>query len=203
MNHKADWDSINSSRAKQLAILKDQILSLIYSDNPDPINIINNAVIVLTDSMINIYNNLPEKNIKPNTSVPLSIQLLIKQKKIKRAFIKTRNPFLKSALNVISKKLKKLIIKSYRTTDIKKRIQSLQLTNDPKSWRNLKKEMGYSNKGSSYPDQKSDTTIAKTDRVKLKQFAEQLKSVFTTKTDLKDKNLGKEIGNFLILNIQN
>ena len=49
--------------------------------------------------------------------------------------------------------------------------------------------MSYPNKGSSYPDLKSDTTIAKTDRDKLKQFAEQLKSVCGTKIDLKDKNL--------------
>ena len=33
-------------------------------------------------------------------------------------------------------------------------------------------------------------------------FAEQLKSVFATKIDLKDKNLEREIGNFLIFNIQ-
>ena len=34
--HKADWDSINFSLSKQLAILLDQILNLISSDNPDP-----------------------------------------------------------------------------------------------------------------------------------------------------------------------
>ena len=79
--HKADWDSINSSLAKQLTILQDQILNLISSDNPDPINIINNAAIILADSLMNIHNNLPAKHIKPNTSVPLSIQLLVKQKK--------------------------------------------------------------------------------------------------------------------------
>ena len=91
--HKADWDSINCYLAKQLTILQDQILNLISSDNPDPINIINNAATILTDSIVNIHNNLPEKHIKSNTSVPLSSQLLIKQKrKIKRAFIKTRNP---------------------------------------------------------------------------------------------------------------
>ena len=201
--HKADWDSINSSLAKQLTIPQDQILNLISSDNPDPINIINNAATILTDSIVNIHNNLPEKYIKPNTSVPLSIQLLIKQKrKIKRAFIKTRNPFLKSALNAISKKIKKLI-KNHRTTNIQKRIQSLQLTNHSKSWRTLKREMGYPNKGSSHPDLKSDSSIAKTDRDKLKQFAEQLKSAFAMKIDLKDKKLEREIGNFLILNIQN
>ena len=105
--HKADWDSINSSLAKHLTVLQDQILNLISSDNPDPINIIKNAATILTDSIVNIHNNLPEKHIKPNASIPLSIQLLIKQKrKIKRAFIKSRNPFLKSALNAISKKLK-------------------------------------------------------------------------------------------------
>ena len=199
---EADWDSINSSLAKQLTILQDQILNLISSDNPDPINIINDADTILTDSIVNIHNNLSEKNTKPNTSVPLSIQLLIKQKrKIKRAFIKTGNPFLKSALNAISRKIIKLI-KNHRTTDIQKRIQSLQLTNDSKSWRTLKRDMGYPNKGSSYPDLKSVLSIAETDRDKLKQFAEQLKSVFAMKIDPEDKKLEREIGNFLILNIQ-
>ena len=37
---------------------------------------------------------------------------------------------------------------------------------------------------------------------KLKLFAEQLKSVFATKTDLKENNLEIEIRNFLILNFQ-
>ena len=60
--------------------------------------------------------------------------------------------------------------------------------------------MGYLNKGSSYSDLKNDTSIPKTDRDKLKQFTEQLKSVFLTK--IEDKNLEREIGNFLILNIQ-
>ena len=61
--------------------------------------------------------------------------------------------------------------------------------------------MGYPNKGSSYPDLKNDTLAVKTDGDKLKLFAEQLKSVFATKTDLKAKNLERKIGNF-ILNIQ-
>ena len=73
---------------------------------------------------------------------------------IERAFIKTRNPFFKTALNAISKKIKKQI-KNHRTIDIQNRIKSLQLNNDPKSWRTLKKEMGYPNKGSSYPDLKN------------------------------------------------
>ena len=62
--------------------------------------------------------------------------------------------------------------------------------------------MGYSNKGNSYPDLKNDTLISKPDGDKLKLFAEQLQSVFATKIDLKDKNLEREIRNFLILNIQ-
>ena len=45
--------------------------------------------------------------------------------------------------------------------------------------------MAHLNKGSSYPDLKNDTSIAKIDPDKLKQFAEQLKSVFATKIDLK------------------
>ena len=123
----------------------------------------------------------------------MSIRLLIRQKtKIKRAFMKTRNSFLKSALNTVSKKTKKQI-KSHRVTDIQNRIQSLQLNNDPKSWRTLKKEMGYPNKESSYPDLKNGSSIAKTDGDKLKLFAEQLKSMFATKIDLKDKNLEKQI----------
>ena len=123
----------------------------------------------------------------------MSIRLLIRQKtKIKRAFMKTRNSFLKSALNAISKKTKKQI-KSHRVTDIQNRIQSLQLNNDPKSWRTLKKEMGYPNKESSYPDLKNGSSIVKTDGDKLKLFAEQLKSMFATKIDLKDKNLEKQI----------
>ena len=44
--------------------------------------------------------------------------------------------------------------------------------------------------------------MAKTDGDKLKLFAEQLKSVFATTIDLKDKNLEREIRNFLILNVQ-
>ena len=108
LHHKAGWDSVNSWLSKQLTLLQEQILSLISSDNADPINIINNAATILTDAILNIYNNLPEKIIKPNTSIAFSIQLLIKQKtKIKRAFIKTRNPFLKSAMNAISRKIKK------------------------------------------------------------------------------------------------
>ena len=107
--------------------------------------------------------------------------MLTKQKrKIKRAFIKTRNPFLKPAMNAITKKTKKLI-KNHRVTDIQSKIQSLQLNNVPKSWRTLKKEMGYPNEGSSYPDLKNDTLAVKIDRDKLKPFAEQLKSVFATK----------------------
>ena len=50
-----------------------------------------------------------------------------------------------------------------------------------------KKEMGYPSKKSSYTDLKSDTSIAKTDQDKWKQFAEQLKSVFATKIELEFK----------------
>ena len=191
--HKTNWDSINSSLSKQLAILKDQISLLITDDNPDPINIINNAATILTDTIINVHNQLPKKSIKPNTSIPLFIGSLILQKiKIKREFIKFRNPFLKSALNAISKRIKKLM-KSYRNADIQMRIQNLQLSNDPQSWRTLKKEEEYPNNGCSCPDLKNGAVIAKTDQDKLKQFAEQLKSVFATKIELKNKNLEREI----------
>ena len=123
--HKADWDSINSSHSNQLTILQDQILDLTSSENADPINIINNAATILTDTILNIYNTLPEKTIKPNTSIPFAIQLLVKQKKIERAFIKTKNPFLKTVLNAISKKIEKQI-KGHRTTDIQTRVKSHQ-----------------------------------------------------------------------------
>ena len=76
--HKADWDSINSSLSNQLTILQDQVLDLLSSENADPINVINNAATILTDSILNIYKTLPEKTIKPNTSLPFDIQLLIK-----------------------------------------------------------------------------------------------------------------------------
>ena len=106
-------DSINFSLSNQLTILQDQILDLTSSENTDPINIINNAATILS-----------EKTIKPNTSITFAIQLLVKQKrKIERAFIKTRNPFLKTALNAISKKIEKQI-KNHRTTDIQTRIKS-------------------------------------------------------------------------------
>ena len=58
--------------------------------------------------------------------------------------------------------------------------------------------MVYPSKGSSYPELKSDATIAKTDQDKLKQFAERLKSVFATKIELKEKNLEREIFLYLI-----
>ena len=84
----------------------EQILNLISSNNADPINIINSAATILTEAILNNYNNLSEKIIKPNTSTPFSIQLLIKQeRKIERAFIQTRNSFLKFAMNAISKKI--------------------------------------------------------------------------------------------------
>ena len=143
--------------------------------------ILSDAIMIfITIFLKKLSNQIPVYSIqlliKPNTVY--YIQLLIKQKrKIKKAFIKIRNLFLKSILNAISKKIEKLI-KSHRATDIQNRIQTLQLNNDPKGWRTLKKEMGYPNKGSSYPDLKNDTSIVKTDRDKLKQFAEQLKSVF-------------------------
>ena len=71
--HKADWGSINSSLSNQLTILRDQILDILSSENADPINIINNTATALTDSILNIYNTLPEKTIKPNTSLPFDI----------------------------------------------------------------------------------------------------------------------------------
>ena len=154
--------------------------------------IITNADL-LTDTTMSIHNHPPEKTIKSNTSIPLSIQVLIKQKrKIKKTFIKSRNPFLKSALNVTSKKIKKQI-KSHRNVDVQKIIQNLQLSKDMKNWGTLKKEMGFSSKESSFPDLQSDTSIARTDQDKVKQFAEQMKSVFANIIELKDKNLERKM----------
>ena len=96
--YKTNWNSINAFFSSQLANLQDGISNLINSKNPDPINIINNAANILTDIIIDIHNHLPEKTIKPNTSIPLTTHLLIKQQKIKTAFMKNRNPFLKSTL---------------------------------------------------------------------------------------------------------
>ena len=62
--------------------------------------------------------------------------------------------------------------------------------------------MDYPSRGSFYTDLKNGTSIAKTDHEKLKQFAEQLKSVFATKIELKDNDFEREILNFLIHNIQ-
>ena len=68
--HKADWDSINSSLSKHLTILQEQILNLISSENDYPINIINNEATIFSDTILDIYNNLPKKIIKPDTSIP-------------------------------------------------------------------------------------------------------------------------------------
>ena len=62
--------------------------------------------------------------------------------------------------------------------------------------------MGYASKGSSYLDIKNGTSITKTHGDKLKLFSEQLKSVFASKIDLKDKNLERETRYFFILNVQ-
>ena len=58
--HKANWDSTDSSLSNHLTILQDQILDLLSFENDDPINIINNAATILTDSILKIYNSLPE-----------------------------------------------------------------------------------------------------------------------------------------------
>ena len=60
--------------------------------------------------------------------------------------------------------------------------------------------MGYAIKKSTYPDLKNgNTTTAKTDQNKLKQFSKQAKSVSATKIELKDQDLEQEMENFLIL----
>ena len=130
-----------------------------------------------------------KKTVKPKFSIPFNTQLLIKGKqKIKKAFIKIRTPSFKSAFNAISLKLIKIKkdINSHWSADIKKKIQCFQLSSDPQSWRTLKIEMSYPSKGSAYLGLKNGAGIVKTDPDKLKHFAEQLKSVFATKTELKD-----------------
>ena len=58
--YKANWDFISSSFCKQLAILKDQISDQISLENTEPINIIDNGAIILTDTIMSINNHLPE-----------------------------------------------------------------------------------------------------------------------------------------------
>ena len=89
---------------KQLHFFQDQIFVLINSDNIDPINIINNTSNILTDTIMNTHNHLPKKLSNHTTAfqVPFNFRW---NKKSKRAFINSRNQFLKSALNAISKKL--------------------------------------------------------------------------------------------------
>ena len=116
LHHNAGWDSVNSSLTKQLTLLEKQVLNLISSDNADPINIVNNAATILTDAILNIYNNLPEKIIKPNTSIAFSIQLLIKQKS-KELLSKQGILYLSLPWTPFPEKFKKLI-KSHRATDI-------------------------------------------------------------------------------------
>ena len=77
--HKAYWKSINSSLSNQSAIFQNQISSMITSENPDPITIINNAANILTDIITYIHNHLAETPLNPNTSISLTSQLFIKQ----------------------------------------------------------------------------------------------------------------------------
>ena len=62
--------------------------------------------------------------------------------------------------------------------------------------------MGYPSKASSYPDLTNGMSMAKTNGEKLELYAEQLKSVFATKIDLKDKNLERETEIFLTLTVK-
>ena len=77
--HKAYWKSMNFSLCNQSAILQNQISSMITSENPDPITIINNAANILTDIITYIHNHLAETPLNPNTSISLTSQLFIKQ----------------------------------------------------------------------------------------------------------------------------
>ena len=88
--HEANWDSINSSVSKKIAILRDRTSHLITPENPDPINIIYSAA---------NHQNKHQHSTYHSTSYQT-------KKKIKKALIKSRNSFLKSVLNAISKKIK-------------------------------------------------------------------------------------------------
>ena len=57
-----------------VVICQVKISNLIISDDPDPINIVNNVANILTNTIMNIHNHLPEKNIKSNVSIPLTYQ---------------------------------------------------------------------------------------------------------------------------------
>ena len=130
--------------SNQLAILQDQVSSLISVNNPHPINFINDAAHIITNIAMDLHNYLQEKIILTDSSILFNIQLLTEQKrKIKRIFTTTRNPFLKYALNAISKQIKK-DMKSHRSTDIKKSQSFLFQT--PKKLENSEKEMGYPSK---------------------------------------------------------
>ena len=102
--HKTYWKSINSSLSNQSAILQSQISNILSSGNLDPITITSNAANILTDIIADIRNHLAKASLNPNTSISLTIQLLIKQeqRKNKTAFVKSRNAFIKPALNAIS-----------------------------------------------------------------------------------------------------
>ena len=123
---------------------------------------------------------------------------LNKKRKIKRAFIKTRKPHYLICFEHTNTKKNEKQIKNNQTTGLQDRIQNLKLNNDTKkSWRTLKNEMGFLDKESTYLDLKNITLTAKTDTDKLKLFEEQMKSVLATKTELKNKNLAREIVIFL------
>ena len=112
--HKTDRDSINSSLSKHLTILQEQILNLLSSENADPINIINNTATILSDTFTTFITISRKKLL--NQILVFLFPFNYSLNKIKRAFIQTRNPFIKSALNATTKKIKKLI-KNHRTTD--------------------------------------------------------------------------------------
>ena len=64
-------------------------------------------------------------------------------------------------------------------------------------------ENGSPSKGSTYLDLVNGDTVLKTYEGKGKQFIAYIKHVFETKIKPKDKDLEREVANFLILNLQN
>ena len=73
-------NTISLSRLEQVCLIRLRFercfshhLDLLSSEKNEPINIINNAATILTDSILNIYNTLPEKAVKPNTNIPFNI----------------------------------------------------------------------------------------------------------------------------------
>ena len=67
---KANWDFMSTFLSSKLPIFKDQISNLIYFGNLHTIDIINNAVIIIPDIIIDIFKHVPENAININPFHP-------------------------------------------------------------------------------------------------------------------------------------